>query len=137
MNDNFSNYSDEEAHRIARLIAGFIRGTLSKNEHEELDEWVAANDDNMQLFERLTDEKNIDEAMAWMKTIETEKALEKKKENVVFNRPRRSIRFWQYAVAASIIITAGILIYTFRYSKNEKKNDVIVNNSADLQPGSD
>jgi transmembrane sensor len=137
MNDNFSNYSDEEAYRIARLIAGFIRGTLSKNEHDELDEWVAANDDNMQLFERLTDEKNIEEAMEWMKTIETEKVLEKKKEKLVFSRPRKSIRFWKYAIAASIIITAGILIYTYRFSKNEKKNDVIANNSADLQPGSD
>jgi transmembrane sensor len=137
MNDYFSNYSDEEAYRIARLIGGFIRGTLSKNEHDELDEWVAANDDNMQVFERLTDEKNIDEAMEWMKRTQTEKAIKKKKENVVFNRPRKSVRLWQYAVAASIIITAGILIYTFRYSKNEKKNDVIVNNSADLQPGSE
>jgi len=36
---------------IARLIAGFIRGTLSKNEHDELDEWVAASDENMKLFE--------------------------------------------------------------------------------------
>jgi hypothetical protein len=36
MNEHFSNCSDEEAYRIAWLIAGFIRGTLRKNEHEEL-----------------------------------------------------------------------------------------------------
>ena len=137
MKESFSNYSDKEAFRVARLIAGYIRGTLSKSEHRELDDWVAASDENMQLFERLTDEKNIEEAIQWMESIETEKALQEKKSKLVFKRPREAIRFWRYAVAASIIITAGILMYVFRDSNNEKKNNVVVTNSEDLLPGSD
>src|SRR6266404_7902745 len=91
----------------------------------------------MDLFERLTDEENIDEAMKWMEAIQTEKALEKKKEKIFFNHRGRAIHFWQYAIAASIIITAGILIYIYRFSKNEKKNEVTVTNTTDIQPGSD
>jgi len=139
MKENFSKYNDQEAFRIARLIAGFIKGTLTEHEHNELDNWVAENDENMQLFERLTDEKNIEEAMKWMESIDTEMALQEKKERekIVFNQPKKAIRFWRYAVAASIIITAGILIYVYRDSNNEKKNNVAVTNSADLLPGSD
>src|SRR6266498_685770 len=125
MNENFPKYSDEEASRIARLVFGFMQGTLTKKEHDELDEWVAASDENMELFERLTDEKNIEEAMKWMESVDTEKSLQKKKEQMVFNRPKKNIRFWQYAVAASIVIAAGILIYKYRYPINEKKNNVI------------
>jgi hypothetical protein len=91
----------------------------------------------MELFERLTDEKNIEEAMKWMQSVETEKTLQKKKEQIVFNRPKRTIRFWQYAVAASVIIVAGIFIYKYRDSNNEKKNNVVATNSSDIQPGSD
>src|SRR5712671_1131889 len=108
MIEDFRKYSDEEAYRIARLIAAYIRGTISKREHDELDKWVEASDENMELFERLTDEENIDEAMKWMEAIQTEKALEKKKEKIFFNHRGRAIHFWQYAIAASIIITAGI-----------------------------
>ena len=49
----------EGAYRIAKLIAGYIQGKLSPKEHDELDEWVAASDENMKLFEELTDEANV------------------------------------------------------------------------------
>lgn len=45
---------DSAAARIACLIAGFLRGTLTPPEHEELDRWVEASDRNMLLFEELT-----------------------------------------------------------------------------------
>lgn len=52
---------DREAVRIAYLIAGFIRHTLTKEEHDELDRWVEASDANMRLFEDLTDPEYIAE----------------------------------------------------------------------------
>lgn len=47
---------DAEAARIAWLIAGFLRGTLTPKEHRELDDWVGLSDEHMRLFEELTDE---------------------------------------------------------------------------------
>lgn len=139
MKEYFPNYSDQEAQRIARLIAGFIRGTLSRNEQLELDEWVAASDENMQLFERLTDEKNIEAATKWMEAVDTEKALEKKKEKMVFNKAatgRIWLRLLPYAVAASVIIVFGLL-YFKPFSDNGSAPEIVNESKADILPGSD
>ncbi len=138
MKEYFSNYSDQEAYRIARLIAGFLRGTLSKTEHLELDDWVAASDENMQLFERLTDEKNLEQAAKWMESVDTEKALQEKKEKMVFNRPTTGklwLRLLPYAVAASVIIVVGLFIFKpFSKNKNET-TDTIAAVPNDIVPG--
>jgi len=139
MKEHFPNYSDQEARRVARLIAGFIRGTLSRNEQLELDEWVAASDENMQLFERLTDEKNIEAATKWMEAVDTEKALEKKKEKMVFNKAatgRIWLRLLPYAVAASVIIVFGLL-YFKPFSDNGSAPEIVNESKADILPGSD
>lgn len=135
MNDK---YSDAEAHRIARLIAGYVRGTLSKKEHDELDEWITVNDENMQLFERLTDEKNLEEVTKWMESVDTEKALKEKKEQIVFNKPpvrKMWLRVLPYAVAASLIIVIGLFIFR-PFNKKDTPTEVI-SNIPDILPGSD
>jgi hypothetical protein len=53
----------DRAMRISRLITGYIMGTLTPEEHDELDEWVGANEKNMRLFEELTDPNKIEEAL--------------------------------------------------------------------------
>lgn len=45
---------EKRALRVSRLITGYIMGTLTSSEHDELDEWVGASDENMKLFEELT-----------------------------------------------------------------------------------
>lgn len=50
---------DDQAYRIALLIAGYIKETLTREEHIELDNWINQHDWNMQLFEKLTDEKYL------------------------------------------------------------------------------
>ena len=46
--------------RIAYLAAGFLCRTLSAGEHEELDRWVNAAPQNLQIFETLTDPAGAD-----------------------------------------------------------------------------
>ncbi len=136
MNENFPNYSDQEAYRIARLIAGYIRGTLSKKEHDELDDWVATNDENMQLFEKLTDEKNIEDAMRWMEKVEMEQALKKIKEKIT-TKPKLTNTSWpkllRYGIAASVILALGAALIFKPFSG--KKEMQISNNNRDLAPG--
>ena len=135
MNDK---YNDAEAHRIARLIAGYVRGTLSKNEHDELDEWITVSDENMQLFERLTDEKNLEEVTKFMESVDTEKALQEKKEQIVFNKPpvrKMWLRVLPYAVAASLIIIVGLFIFR-PFNKKDTPSEII-SNTPDILPGSD
>ncbi len=136
MNELFPNYSDEEARRIAGLIAGFIRGTLSRDEQFELDAWVCENDENMELFERLTDDRNIASATQWMQDINTERALLEKKQRMAFNPPARKKRVWPYALAAAVILLAGLFYFKpFSVKKASPESGLAV--VEDLQPGTD
>ena len=52
MNDDPKNGMNEaSADRVAYLVAGYIRQTLTEKEHDELDEWITTSDDNQLLFE--------------------------------------------------------------------------------------
>ena len=47
--------------RIAGLIIGYLNNTLTEIEADELDNWVSASDENVDLFETLIEyERNID-----------------------------------------------------------------------------
>ncbi len=43
--------------RTAYLIEGFLKHTLTIEETEELDDWINASEENMIVFEKMTDEK--------------------------------------------------------------------------------
>ena len=49
---NFDN--NEASYRINYLISSYIKGSITPEEHDELDTWVGANDDNMRAFEEMT-----------------------------------------------------------------------------------
>jgi ferric-dicitrate binding protein FerR (iron transport regulator) len=136
MNEDFSKYSDDEARRIAYLVNGFLFNTLTEKEHNELDDWVAASDENMLLFEKLTDPKNLQEAVKWAERRKTEDSLQEGGQKVVVNHLRRRIRLWQWVAAACVLITIGVLAYIYSTSNDDKPNNVIANNSTDLLPGS-
>jgi transmembrane sensor len=118
MKENPLPYSDEKAHRIAYLVLGYLRKTLTVAEHDELDAWVEESDENMLLFEELTDERNIEANLAWMQSIETEKALEKTKKQLQFSAPARNKKrkVWPFIAAAAIVIVV-IAIYLIEPKK--------------------
>lgn len=110
----------ETPYRIAYLIAGYIRNTLSEQEQDELDNWVNEKDDNLKLFEDLTDEDNINANLAWMDQVQTEQSFQALKEKGAFEirKKRRSIPpIW--LAAASLVLVIG-LIYMVWYS-NQKQ----------------
>lgn len=118
MKENPLPYSDEKAHRIAYLVLGYLRKNLTHAEHDELDAWVEESDENMLLFEELTDEKNIEANLAWMESIQTEKALEKTSKQLQFVSPAKSKRrkLWPFIAAASAIITI-VAVYLIQPKK--------------------
>src|ERR1700712_1214350 len=67
----------EKAERIAYLIAGFINHTLTPAEHDELDIWVEASPENMQLFEDLTDEQKSAEELHQFRQADTAAGLKR------------------------------------------------------------
>ncbi|MBX3253281.1 MAG: hypothetical protein KF862_03985 [Chitinophagaceae bacterium] len=47
--------------RAAKLIIGYLHNSLTEVENDELDDWVGQSDDNMKIFEQLTDQ--VDEGV--------------------------------------------------------------------------
>ena len=74
---------------IADLIAGYTHGSLTNEEHDQLDEWVGANDTNMYIFETLTDDKKMLKALDQFNEVETETASMRK-------RIKRKLHFTRY-----------------------------------------
>jgi ferric-dicitrate binding protein FerR (iron transport regulator) len=127
---------DEGAYRTAYLIAGFIRQTLTEKEHDELDEWVAASDSNMQLFEDLTDEDSLTANLEWMDQVQTEKSYQSLKQNGAFEKPDRTVAIQPVWIAAAVVLLLGIF-FLYRYTT---QTNTIVNSTAGtdkslLQPG--
>jgi transmembrane sensor len=129
---------DEGAYRIAYLVAGYIRKNLTEAEHDELDAWVEASDENMLLFEELTDEKNIEANLAWMDKTRTEQALQSTKERIEFNPERNKLktRKWFYSIAASVIFLIGAFgIYKIINNKQSKQPSIAKIDKTQIQPG--
>lgn len=127
-------YNDKGVNRIAYLIAGYVRNTLTKPEHDELDAWVEQSDRNMLLFEELTDENNLEANLAWMDEVQTEKMLRKTKAELIFSTEKKTIvhKRWLYAIAASVILfMGGVWMYTLIVQERNGYPEIVT----DVLPG--
>lgn len=51
----------QKADRVAYLIAGHIKCTLSEEENYELENWIIESDENLEQFDKLIDEDYIEQ----------------------------------------------------------------------------
>ncbi|HET9431758.1 MAG TPA: FecR domain-containing protein [Chitinophagaceae bacterium] len=125
---NFGKKGNPE--RVAYLIAGFIRETLTEKEHAELDEWVVQSDENLDLFSELTDLENVAGWLIEKEEYNMEEALARIKEMTPSSKSlsSKSLSIKSiYAIAASIFLLAAIyLIYQF--VKVSGKESALINN---------
>jgi transmembrane sensor len=121
MNSSGNNEQNlQQADRIAYLVAGHLNGSLTTEEKDELDDWITDSDENLALFEKLTDEDNIDAAMQQYHSIEVGKsgAWERLKQKI--DRKPSTLRIiLPWLVAASVVL-AALTIFVL---KNEKPLD--------------
>lgn len=133
-----SDASGDEAFRVAYLVAGFIRHTLTEAENRELDDWVTANMENQRLFERLIDEAHIDNWVKKKNDAGTTAALEKVKTSMSFKPvvSKPSMRsLWPYAAAA--VVAALLIVYLLiPFTPTSKPAPVVQSPPGDLSPGS-
>ncbi len=124
----------KQAYRTAYLIAGFLKQTLTIEEKEELDAWILASDENMILFEKMTDEKNIEQAAGWFKQMNVDKELQQTKRKIQHRKP---IRLWTYAIAAAIIVLLVAGVYFYQINSNKNRTTSVALGKQDIMPGSD
>ena len=105
--DLHDEFQAEKIDHLVDLIMKYKRNCISSPEHKELDEWIVDNDENMNLFDDLTNEDSMKEAMEWMSNVSPSKALKKLKGQLHFERPRR--RFSIFTLILHCTIAATIL----------------------------
>ena len=132
-----SDQNSEQADRIKFLIAGFIRETLTEAEQDELDGWVSASEENLLLFEDLTDENNVEENLKFLDEVNTEKALHRIKIKAGMGKKTgRTTRLWSYGIAASVILALGVFAFFKLTNRDKTKNDEnFLASQADIAPG--
>lgn len=137
MNENPYSGMDGQAYRIAYLIAGYIRNTLTDKEHQELDDWINSSDHNMKLFEDLTDEQNIQSNLAWMDKVQSERSFEALRESGAFQKSSKKIKMNPLWIAAASIALLMMIFLVYRYmSANRRDNSGVVTVEASSpQPG--
>lgn len=124
MTNLLSDHNSEQADRIKFLIAGFIRETLTESEQDELDAWVSASEDNLLLFEDLTDEKTVEESLKFLDQVNTEKALQRLKVKTgLIRESGKRARLWSYGIAASIILLIGVFAAFKLMKQNGSQED--------------
>lgn len=137
MKENPYSGMDENAYRIAYLIAGFIRHTLTEKEHDELDDWVNESDHNMQLFEDLTDEKNLAANLEWMDNVQTQESYKSMQEKGAFNLPQKknySRQIW-FAAASVIVLLGVFFVYRYAVWKAGSVESIVTADTTLLKPG--
>jgi transmembrane sensor len=136
MKDDANNkYSEQQADRIAYLVAGFLKQTLSEKEHDELDEWITASDENQKLFEELTDPNRLEAGLKEMDEGKSEAALKRIRKKIQFEKPRTGKRqpMLSYGIAATILLLAGIF-FVYKIMKPKEKVATVTKEKI-IQPG--
>lgn len=132
-----SDHYSEDADRIKFLIAGFIRETLTESEQDELDAWVSASEENLLLFEDLTDENKVEESLRFLDQVNTEKALRRIKVKIGMRKKiGKTARLWYYGIAASVILAIGVFAFFTLTNRNAGKDEKkIIVSQPDIAPG--
>lgn len=114
--------------RSAYLIAGFIQENLSLEEEQELDQWVQQDDNNMDLFEKLTDPQTSETFLSWYFNQNVESRLTSIKKKLQFEDDStvKRFSFFQYAAAAIVLMAIGTGIYFMAKSKNNPPEKPLV-----------
>jgi transmembrane sensor len=132
--DDINEINEKDANRVAYLIAGYIRQTLTEKEHDELDEWIVSSDDNQRLFEELTDPETIRKGLESMGQADADAALKRIKNKLSFTDKKTSgktKRWIGYSIAASIIIVTGLVLF---FMLNKKRKVEVVKKEL-IKPG--
>jgi transmembrane sensor len=128
------------AERIAYLIAGFIKHTLSKKETDELDAWLESSQENLELFEELTDPNYIGQALSFRDSLDRKGALEKIKKDAGLTLRTRPFfhSLWVYGVAACLLVAVLLfLVLRAPVDTNHSRYFSRIEEPSAPKPGSD
>ncbi|MEP7257680.1 MAG: hypothetical protein ABI687_04820 [Flavitalea sp.] len=97
------------------LIAKFMGNRINAQEEKELDEWICMDDDNMKLFEDLTNDFHARWAKQWFKEAGVKTPSIKWRDRSGWYRPDPNPRRGFYIVTGITAAVMIILYIVFKY----------------------
>ncbi len=131
------------AFQRAQTIYKYLKNELNEEERHELEAWFSASEENRRLFERLTNENELQDELRFFERIELSSAWQKiaaqtEGKGKVVSLQARKRRWWYAAAAAVILLIGSVVVYQLSISKptstdiakkeakdNRYKNDVL------------
>jgi len=107
--DNYNQYFD-----LAGLIAKYLIDELTPEEKKKLDEWLALDGNNRELFKKLTDEVVVTAQLERFTIADKEEAWQNIKKNIGFskaiNAKFRNIKILPYAAAVFLLFVSALFV---------------------------
>jgi transmembrane sensor len=130
-----NGYGEEKAQRIAWLISGYLRQTLTEKEHDELDQWVTESENNQKLFEELVNPVRLSKGISELNETKTQDALKRIRAKLEFTPTKATHRkYFAFAIAATfLLMTALYFIYSLIKPQQPAVSRALTTDS--LQPG--
>ncbi len=109
--EDIAGTDDQYASRIAYLVAGYLRQSLTTAEHDELDAWLTSSEQNQLLFEELTSPHFLSSGLQQISDEELlhRLAIAKKKAGIRTNTTQG--KRYMYALAACVAMLMMFFIY--------------------------
>jgi len=130
----------EQGQKYAELIVKHLQKTLSVDEKNELDEWIAASTENKLLFQELTDEVTLKNELCLIESISTANAWRHVKQTI--NPPavvsiKKTYRKWWVAAAVIFLFAGTALTYKLYWEPGKTTAPIQTANNVQILPGGD
>lgn len=134
--EDINRMGEDQANRVAYLVAAYIGQTITEQEHDELDDWITSSDENQLTFEELTDPEFIKQGLEIMSEPDANALRERISRKIKLSEKevaKKRRRWMPYSIAASLIIVTGLVIF-FMTNRKARTIKEIVNTSV-IKPG--
>lgn len=113
---------------IASLIGRYLRGKLSEGETQQLENWLAANENNRRLLRKLRSSEILEDDLRKLGQIDTEEGWQRVQNKILSGQAAKEkqmnlIPFWIRVAAAVLILAIGGWLVVFKTTwKNDTKS---------------
>lgn len=137
--------NNQKQYNSADLLLRYLQGELTPLEEEELAQWVQETEENRRFFDKVRDEKALEDELRFFSSLDTEQAWQRIASQTVAQEEQRSFwrstTLWRYAAAIAFILCAALVLYQARVRTHDQQQAVAAEvqeqQAADILPGGD
>jgi ferric-dicitrate binding protein FerR (iron transport regulator) len=121
--------NNQEQYEKASLILRYLRGGLTPKEEEELEHWLDAAEQNRVFFEKLKEERELEQELSFFTALDTEKAWQRIASQTIekdkaISLWRRNTAIWKYAAVIALMLAAALSFYYTQIMQHPAANEL-------------